>query len=338
MLFFFRFGLFALASWYLLDKYKNLIKYILMSIFVTCLLVVFDAFIQHLFSVNLIGYKFNDTANRLSGFFGEELILGSYLSRLAPLFLIQLLFIYKDYGKRGNFKIFLLSTILFLFSYVIFLSGERVAFSYFIITIFFFLVIFKSKKILIYTCLILFTSFILLIIGDEPRLVKTTKQQIQKSFILTEDGKYQLKKIEEIPIEHLKHWKSTLLMARDEPFSGVGPRMFREKCKLPKYNVLGGCATHPHNLYFQLLGETGIFGFLVLISLFIYISKKLLLNLKINSISLSDKKTMVAISSLSIFLHFFPLLPNGNFFNNWINIITFLSFGLFLHFNFKKNV
>ena len=64
-----------------------------MSIFVTCLLVVFDAFIQHLFSVNLIGYKFNDTANRLSGFFGEELILGSYLSRLALILNTTFLFI-----------------------------------------------------------------------------------------------------------------------------------------------------------------------------------------------------------------------------------------------------
>ena len=56
VLFFFRFGLFAIASWFLLDYKKNLIKYVLISVFITSSFVMIDAYFQYFFGFNLLGY------------------------------------------------------------------------------------------------------------------------------------------------------------------------------------------------------------------------------------------------------------------------------------------
>ena len=184
---------------------------------------------------------------------------------------------------------------------------------------------------------IFFISFFLISSNSQSRLVKATILQIEKSFTTSENGKLKLKDFNKIPIGHIHHWKSTILMAKENIFFGVGPRMFREECKNPKYKVPYGCASHPHSIYFQLLGETGIFGFFSVLFFFLFIVKNLIINLKKNNdFSLNNKSMIICFSAFCLFLHFFPVLPNGNFFNNWINIITFLPMGIFLHSNYIK--
>ena len=265
------------------------------------------------------------------------MILGSYITRFSPLFLFQLGIFYLF--KKDNFYFsFIFSIILFIYSFVIFLTGERTAFIYFTLAVLFYFIILKSKKFILIVSLILLSSFILLNILGENRLIKTTQLQIIQSFSKTNDLKLELKNIDDIPIGHLRHWKTSYLMAKENPLFGIGPRMFREKCDDPKYIVKDGCATHPHNLYFQILAETGLIGLLFIISFFVYIVKKIFFNLRNNkSLSLTDNKTMICISAFPLFLHFFPLLPNGNFFNNWLNILTFFLIGIFLHFQYKQN-
>lgn len=338
VLFFFRFGLFALATWLLLDNNKNLIKLMLISIFITCSIVSADTIFQYLFGTNLIGYKYDVVAQpRMSGLFNNELILGSYLSRFSPLIFLQLGFFIQKTKTFSLLRIIMVSTFLFFFSSVIFASGERVAFIYFMLSLIFFIIFLNSKKnsfLIIIACII---GFFFINSGGESRLIKTTVLQIQGSFNSLDDGTSKLKNFSSIPIVHLHHWKSTVLMAKENIFFGVGPRMFRIECKNPKYSVPNGCATHPHNIYFQLLGEAGIFGFIFLFSFFFFILKTIITELRKRTSFLSDKKAPVICFSLfCLFLHFFPLLPNGNFFNNWLNIITFLPMGIFLHSSHKK--
>ena len=38
----------------------------------------------------------------------------------------------------------------------------------------------------------------------------------------------------------------------------------------PGYTGIDGCSTHPHNYYFQLLSETGIFSFIIVILTFLW--------------------------------------------------------------------
>ena len=65
----------------------------------------------------------NQYGPRVSSFF-DELILGSYLSRLFPIFFGLTIFFYKNHIK----KIIMISLIFILLESLVFISGERTAF------------------------------------------------------------------------------------------------------------------------------------------------------------------------------------------------------------------
>ena len=118
----------------------------------------------------------------------------------------------------------------------------------------------------------------------------------------------------------------------------ISPQNSPEKEYLKK----NACNTHPHNFYIQLLAETGLIGFLFLTILFLYLGYILLMSL-INNFTKKNKQ----ISSIEIcliagfFVTIWPVTTNGNFFNNWINLITFYPLGILLYIQYlnrKKNV
>ena len=107
--------------------------------------------------------------------------------------------------------------------------------------------------------------------------------------------------------------------------------MFRYLCKdyefkpkkvyLDSFNNLTassyGCSTHPHNTYMQLLAETGVIGLLFLLSLLIYLLTKIIL--------------------IGIFVNIWPIIPTGNFFNNWLSMLYFIPISFYLfEYYFKK--
>ena len=88
----------------------------------TILVVIFDGYWQFFFGENLFGYQ-KYRVDRISGFFKEDLILGSFLSRLLPLMIGLTLFF-----KKNKFLSFSNIFIIFATIILIFLSGERAAF------------------------------------------------------------------------------------------------------------------------------------------------------------------------------------------------------------------
>ena len=89
-LFYFRFGIFSLSVWYAIEEYPNFIKVFFYSTLVVYLALIFDGFFQYFTKYNLLGYPYNGM--RISSFFGDEFIMGSYLSRLLPLLFSLFLF------------------------------------------------------------------------------------------------------------------------------------------------------------------------------------------------------------------------------------------------------
>ena len=96
-LFYFRFGIFSLCFWYLLEKELNLIRNLFYSILICFSSLVIDGYIQYIFGKNLFGYELYNEY-RVSSFFGTELILGSYLARLFPI--LFGLFVFLDQSKN----------------------------------------------------------------------------------------------------------------------------------------------------------------------------------------------------------------------------------------------
>ena len=96
-LFYFRFGIFSLCFWYLLEKNQYILKYLFISLLLCYSSLIVDGYFQYFFGKNLLGYALYDDY-RISSFFGSELILGSYLARFFPIFFG--LFILLDQPKK----------------------------------------------------------------------------------------------------------------------------------------------------------------------------------------------------------------------------------------------
>ena len=81
----------------------------------------------------------------------------------------------------------------------------------------------------------------------------------------------------------------------------------------------------------QFLSETGIIGFLLFLSIFIFITYNLFVLFKTSlSNSLKNKDKVIYFSLVAIFISMFPLLPSGNYFNNWYIFINYLPIGFYL--------
>ena len=96
--FFFRYGVFVIAISSLLDVDDKFIRYFFYCILVCFTALILDGFYQYFVGENILGWK-NYETSRISSFFGEEKILGSYLSRLWPIFFGISVLIFKQKKK-----------------------------------------------------------------------------------------------------------------------------------------------------------------------------------------------------------------------------------------------
>ena len=137
--FYFRFYLMFLAIWFLLDNNKNFPKYFLVSIITPLTLCFFyslgDVYKSVRFESMISDY-------RISGFFGTELIQGSYFLRFLILFLGVCTLINNNFINK-----FIYYSILFFSIFIILVSGERSAIG--LLFIFLFLFLFFSEFIII---------------------------------------------------------------------------------------------------------------------------------------------------------------------------------------------
>ena len=337
-LFYFRFGVFALAIFDTIDNDLNFLKYFFWSLFSALILVSFDAWLQFFSGQNLIGNVYNN--QRLSGLFGEEFVLGSFLSRLFPLFFGLAVHLYS----RSKLVI-LIALILFLsIDCLIYISGERSAFLYIVLsTLIIILFSRKWKFIRIFAFSISILILFLISIFSPNTKERMIDQTLNQTKIL-ENNILEMK-FNIFSVQHQVIYKSSWkIFLDDNIIFGIGPKMFREICKNKKYHFrveedlsVNGCQLHPHNTYLQLLTETGIIGIFPVILLLIIILKKFLYH----SFSFFTKKTEYLLSDYQVNLYacllitLFPIVPTGNFFGNWINVIYFLPIGFLLH-TYKK--
>ena len=137
--FYFRFGLFAIAIWFILKIDKNVLNKFYNILILSIIFLVIDGYIQYFTGKNIFGNI--AITNRSSSFFGDELILGSYLSRIFPILFAIFILNYSAIKKKTLIAFFLLYT---LVAILIFLSGERASFFFFIFSAIFCLIFLKN--------------------------------------------------------------------------------------------------------------------------------------------------------------------------------------------------
>jgi O-antigen ligase len=81
----------------------------------------------------------------------------------------------------------------------------------------------------------------------------------------------------------------------------------------------------------QFLSETGIIGSLFYIVSLCYVLLKLFKIFKMNMLNLiNDHDRSQFFFLIALLISLFPIFPSGNFFTNWIGIISFFSAGFYL--------
>jgi len=316
--FYVRYGVFVIAIIALLDFDDRFIKYFFYCILLCFTALVLDGFYQYFTGVNILGWK---SFVRVSSFFGDEKILGSYLTRLWPIFFALSIFVIKKNNKLLN----ILIIIFILSEALIFLSGDRVAFFYINLSAIF--VILLSRKLFKLRLITLLSTIALLFIISiiNPTAKERVFDQTIKQMNLQNLNKNNQEKIYIFSREHTHHYITAYRMFLDNKMLGVGVKNFRKFCSEDKYiESEWSCAPHPHNTFLQILTETGMIGFLFLISVFIYFSKYILkhLMLRIRGIYYFTDFEICILSGIAIYL--WPLAPTGNVFSNWINIAMIL--------------
>jgi O-antigen ligase len=320
-LFYFRIGVFSCLIWYLIKRDKIFFNYFYYALVISFSALIIDGYIQFFTGTNIVGFPKNNF--RISSFFGDEWILGSYLSRLFPL--LFALFIVK---QKKKLELYFISLMLLLLSGLILISGERAAFFLYVLSFLFIIIFIKSyPKLRIALSVGSLITIIIIILSSsvvKNRMLLEPASTITKSIFTS---------------GHNSLIRTAYNMFLDKPIFGHGPKMFRIICKDEKYAIgISPCDNHPHNFYVQLLAETGIIGFSFLFSTFAYVLYCAYRQFK--SIVLRQKRylTDYQVCLLAgILITVWPLTTNGNFFHNWLMIVYSLPVGFYLHSIYGKN-
>ena len=325
IIFYFRYLIYAISIYYFLDTKRGLFYDLCKLVFYVSVILSFDAIFQSIFKYNVVGFKIIQN-HRASSFFGDELILGSFLFKMLPFIFLFFLIKKKNYIYVTFFSI--------IFLLAIFLSGERTSLllSTILLIIYFFYFekknLFKILKIftpiLILICLIFFTQ------NKEirTRYLQQPFQDLTNKYIVTQhmlkDYEYKPKIIFFSGLHH-NMMITSIRIFQDNIIFGSGPRSYRDVCDKYKINYYS-CQNHPHNFYLQILSETGVVGFLFLILLYLIIFFKIYKIFKLKDFR--HKLALIILFYYAVAL--WPIIPSGNIFNNWISILLYMPAAFYL--------
>ena len=333
-IFFFRHVLLVISIIYIFEKCYKEHQKVTKFLYLFFIIIFIDSLIQFFLGKNILGYE--TINNRVSSFFGDELILGSFLILFFPIILIFSL----------DKKELLFKDIFFgFYFFTILLSGERRAFVILLLSVLFIIIFSKEIRKLIFKSLIIFISLVII----NSFIFKGTYDPLNRIFVKTynETIKYNKKnKINNDPIlenkkkiiifsyEHTNHYRLATHLIKQKPIFGHGPKGFRDYCRGVNYDSeFGMCSTHPHHLLLQIIVELGIVGLIFYLFAALYVIKNFINLFKFNNKS----NISVILMTLVLINIFIPLVPSGNFFNNWNLMLCFYSIGLYLYF-YRFNV
>ena len=311
---------FALKYYFKFDNFKffNETLKVWSILFV---IITIDIYFEFIFGYNLIGNS-SVFPGRIASFLGEELKIGNFYNGF-----IFVVLSYLISENKISFNSILLILIFLIASFII---GERSNFIKIFLGFFIFMFFFKKikNKFIIITLLILIPSLIGILhqgINDRIKqiVIPVYKLGIYKYIVSSHYG---------------AHYDTALKIFKENKSFGIGLKQFRYESAKEKYdkninNIYkrDNWATHPHQLHFEFLSETGLFGYINFILFFI-----MAISISIKNY-IKSKNIYLLCGIIFVTTSILPIIPSGSFFTTYTATIFWLNFSLMITFSEKKN-
>lgn len=332
--FFLKYLLLYITVKFLIQKNILKLKIFFISCSIASLFVCFDIFYQYNFGQDIFGLKTIGAGRKLGGPFGDELIAGSFIQRFSLFTFFILPFYFYKQSKTISKYVIPFLFLIFLFGII--LSGNRMPMLLFIFNVFLVLIFIKQTRKYFFS-FILISSIIFSITYKLNSEIEANFNnlyfQITKMISFKQTDHLNDAKTP----QYLKEFKSfydTWLMNK---YIGGGIKNFRYYCHHrpnidKKSNFV--CNMHPHNYYLEILTETGIFGFFIIIvmisTIFISFIKKYFLAPQ------KDINIEIIPFIFLFFIEIFPIKSTGSFFTTGNTTYLFLIIGILIGLLSKK--
>jgi len=279
-------------------------------------IVIIDLVVEYFKGTNILGLSSMMPGRRLGSFTGQESVIGNYFYGFA---LITLSYIYQNFSNQNFLNLFLA----IFFIVISFIIGERANFiktfiiiSYFIFFIYNFEL--KQKIFSLLGLISLITLFLNFSESYKTRYFNQTKDLFQKNGI----SKYLDNS------QYGAQYNVAKEIFKDNLIFGVGIKNFRVENYNEKYEKLDHkknhlrVATHPHQVHYEFLSETGVFGYFCFL---IFMITSILWSIK----SYLKNKNIYQLSGiLFIIMSILPLLPTGSFLSTYTSSIFWLNYAI----------
>ena len=269
---------------YCIEKDRSFLSSFSKLLFLIVFFVAADTLFQYFYGSDIFGIKPGSSHGaRLNGPFGDEYVVGAYLSKLFFFSLIYLVI------KNKKFIYIFLYLILILFLTI--LTKERMASIMLLFTSLVFLIFYskiKYKIKILFISIFLIASIALISFNASVRehLIFRSLEQIGilnlKNFEKSVDTNFEKRLL--FDSQWGAHFITAYKIFQNKPLFGSGIKTFRDECKKSDYEEIASlskdkrCNTHPHNLYLEILSETGILIFVSFLVLNLFFAYKLILN------------------------------------------------------------
>ena len=319
----FLFLIFFILSFEYLEKNKDLkIEKIFKIWSITLFVISIDLLIEYIFGKNIIGFK-SYMPGRLSGFFGEELVAGYFLLGFSMIAIAYL------FEKTKIKEIYLISIVIILIILSL-LIGERSNFIKLVIGVilmsYLILKISLIKKILI---IFIISSLTFVFIYFNETLKSRFYQQVIN--IVSKDGIENYLKSS----QYGAHYDTAFKIFEKNKLFGVGIKNFRVESRKTEYyneefdHTFDRASTHPHQVHFEFLSETGLFGYVIFLIFILY-------SLILSSINyIKNKNSFQLAGIIFVLMSLLPYLPSGSFFSTLTSIIFWINYGIMMAYNKK---
>jgi len=318
---------------YCIEKDRSFLNSFSKLLFLIVFFVAADTLFQYFYGSDIFGIKPSSSHGaRLNGPFGDEYVVGAYLSKLFFFSLIYLVI------KNKKF--------IYIFAYLIFillvtiLTKERMASIMLLFTSLVFLIFYSKihyKIKILFISIFLITSIALISFNASVRehLIFRSLEQIGilnlKNFEESVDVNFEKRLL--FDSQWGAHFITAYKIFQNEPLFGSGIKTFRDECKKFDYEEINSlsknirCNTHPHNLYLEILSEAGILIFVSFLVLHLFFVYKLILNFLIDK----EKRDLIILVFCAFVIMFFPIQTTGAFFSTWNGIFYWIVYSLIFY-------